>query len=169
MEDVLSRGESDPEMKRRLKLYSDSMLEDLGKMVRLATDLPALAGAAFGADTSPDTVNRARAVCSQHAREAGRCAARLADNLGHALPRGDQRATGVRPQKEVRLSSHLATENASLVSRQALELERRVMLFFYPEAHTVSLQDLRAPGLIDALKAFQRTVSDFESSARKAR
>jgi hypothetical protein len=169
LEDILSQSESDPEMKRRLKLYSDGMLEDLGKMVRLSTDLPAIAGAAFGADALPDTVKRAREVCSQHAREAGRCAARLADNLSHALPRGDKRATGIKPQKETRLPSPLPTENASLVSRQAQDLERRVMLFLYPEAHTVSLEDLRTPGLVDALRVFQRTVSDFESSARKAR
>ena len=49
------------------------------------------------------------------------------------------------------------------------DLERRILLFLYPQAHTVTLDDLREPNLIDSLKAFQQTVSDFESSTRKAR
>ena len=63
----------------------------------------------------------------------------------------------------------LPLDCAALVCDQAQELERRIMLFFYPQAHTVSLEDLRAPGLLDLLKAFQQAVTDFESSARKDR
>ncbi len=167
--DPVSESPPDPEMKRRLKLYGDAMLQDLDRMVVLATDLPALAGAAYGVESVPEIINRAREVGSQHAREAGRCAARLADSLSHALPRGNDRAPSAQSQKAARPPLASPVEIAGLASGQAQELERRIMLFLYPKAHTVSIEDLRAPGLLDSLKAFQQTVSDFESSVRRSR
>ncbi len=168
-EDAYDSSEADPELKRRLKLYGDQILEWLNKMVQLAVDLPSLAGAAYGDDIFSDIRNRARAVCSNHSREVGKCAARLAESLGHALPRGTGNTPSAQPSKESRPASASPHEGALLVAQQARDLERRILLFLYPQAHTVTLDDLREPNLIDSLKTLQQTVSDFESSARKAR
>jgi hypothetical protein len=168
-QDVYDDSEADPELKRRLKLYGDQILEWLNKMVQLAIDLPSLAGAAYGDDIIPDIRNRARAVCSDHSREVGKCAVRLAESLSHALPRGTVNTPSAQPSKESRPASASPHEGALLVSQQAQDLERRILLFLYPQAHTVTLDDLREPSLIDSLKTLQQTVSDFESSARKDR
>jgi hypothetical protein len=53
-----------------------------------------------------------------------------------------------------------------LISNQAVDLAQRVVRFLYPQTHTVNLADLRESSLVDALKALQKTVSDFESNSR---
>jgi hypothetical protein len=156
----------DPDLKRRLKMYGLQILEWQYKMARLAADLPSLAGAGLGEDVMPDIRSRARAVCLDHAREVGKCAERLIDSLRHALPHGTP------PPKDARERQAAVfppLDGARQVAKQARDLDTRITKFLYPQAHTVTLADLREPGLIDALKAFRQTVSDFEASARKAR
>lgn len=167
-DDGLDGGEADPELKRRLKLYGDQILEWVNKMVQLAIDLPSLADAAYGEGASADARNRARAVCFDHSREVGKCAARLAESLGHALPRGSGSAAA-QPSRAPLPGSASPHAGALLVAHQAQDLERRILLFLYPQAYSVTLADLREPGLIDSLKTLQQTVSDFDTSARKAR
>ncbi len=168
-QDGSDTGDADPELKRRLKLYGDQILEWQNKMVQLAIDLPSLADAAYGNDIIPDLRNRAREVCSDHAREVGKCAARLAESLDHALPRGTGNTPSAQPAKESHPAPASPPEGALKVSQQAQALGRRILLFLYPQAHTVTLDDLREPNLIDSLKALQQMASDFENSARKAR
>ncbi|MGA2262600.1 MAG: hypothetical protein ABSH28_14335 [Acidobacteriota bacterium] len=159
----------DPELRRRLKLFCDQVLEWVNKMARLAGDLPPLARAGYGTDLSPGIRTRARAVCLDHAREVEKCAGRLAENLSHALPHGTGNSPGAQPPKEAPLTAASPGEGALLVSRQAQDLSQRILHFIYPQAHTVTLSDLREPSLIDSLKALQQSVSDFESSAKRAR
>lgn len=166
--DLLQEAQ-DPELKRRLKIFGDQILEWVSKMERLTGDLPSLAAAGYGADLMPDIRNRARAVCLDHAREAGKCAGRLAENLSHALPRGTGRPPDAKPPRTERANAATPYEDALLLSGQAQDLAQRIMHFIYPQAHTVTLIDLREPGLIDSLKALQQAVSDFESDAKRVR
>jgi hypothetical protein len=157
---------SDTELKRRLTLFGDQVLDWTRKMERLARDLPALADAAYGTDVPADTQTRARAVCLEHAREVGKDASRLLENLSRALPRGKNSASLSPPQHAPTETARSPYDRVMLVSSQALDLAQRVVRFLYPQAHTVNLADLREPSLLDSLKALQKTVSDFESSAR---
>jgi len=167
--DLRDDSSLDPELKRRMKLYCDQILDWSHKMAQLAIDLPSLTGAGYGEDMMPDIRNRARVVCLAHAREAGKCAARLAENLNHALPRASGNTPAAQAQKEAAPPATQPFEKALLISKQAQDLEQRIMRFFYPQVHTVTIADLREPGLIDALKSFQQAVSDFESLTNKAR
>ena len=161
---------TDPQLKRRLKAFSDEILDWLARMDRLARDLPALAAAAFDADPEPDIRSRARAVCQKHARDLGKYAGRLSDNLRHALPRGSGNPPASKPEAAQPAAPVGASfESAILLSERTQKLGQRIVRFIYPQAHTVDLADLREPALIDALKALQKSASEFESGVQKAR
>ena len=165
----VSDSRVDPAIKRRMKLYGDQLLDWTSRMERLAGDVPALAGAGYGADATPDTQGRARAICLEHVREVGKFAQRLAENLVYALPRG---AGDLRPPPQPERPPDATGDpglNARDVSVQVREIARRIKRFLYPQAHTVGLTDLREPGLLDSLKTLQTAVSDFDRNARKAR
>jgi hypothetical protein len=168
-ETMAAESNAHPQLKRHLKLYVDQILEWEAKMVRLATDLPALASAGYGDDLMPEIRNRARAVCLEHAREVGKCAARLAESLSRALPQGAKKAATAPNAPRAQSAAASPYDHALLVAGQAQETGSRIMRFLYPQAHTVTLADLRHPSLIDELRALQKAVSDFESSARKSR
>jgi hypothetical protein len=160
---------TNPELKRHLKLFCDQIFEWVNKMARLAGDLPTLAEAGYGADVIPEIQNRARAVCLDHAQEIGKCASRLVENLGHAIPHGSGNAPGGQTPKPARPAVASPNDGALLVADQAQDLAQRVTHFMYPQAHTVTLTDLREPSLIDSLKALQQIVADFATIAKKAR
>ncbi len=160
---------ADPGLKRRMKLYGDDILQLTAKMEQLASDLPPLAAVAYGTDVMPDIRERARAICLDHAREAGKCAGKLADNLSHALPRASGAASSGQPQEKARGASDSPYDLALTLSTQARALGQRITGFLYPEAYTVNLSDLKDRGLIEALKAVQETVLEYQKSARNAR
>jgi hypothetical protein len=147
-------------------LFGDQVLDWARKMGRLASDLPALGEAAFGPDAPADTRTRARAVCLDHAREVGKDASRLLESLSRALPRGKNPPSPVQPQYAPAEAAHSPYDRVMLISNQAVDLAQRVVRFLYPQTHTVNLADLRESSLLDALKALQKTVADFESNAR---
>lgn len=158
---------ADPELKRRIKLYSDQIAEWTGKIDRLSHDLAALAGAGYGADIVADSKARARAVCLDHVREIGKCAGKLVENLRHAFPRG--KAETASPQSAKKAAEISAYDSALNVVSEAHGFTDRMLRFLYPQSHTVSLADLREPRLIDLLKTLQQAVADFERSAQRAR
>jgi hypothetical protein len=157
---------SDADLKRHLSLFGDQVLDWARKMGRLASDLPALGEAAFGPDAPADTRTRARAVCLDHAREVGKDASRLLESLSLALPRGKNPPSPSQPQYAPAEAAHSPYDRVMLISNQAVDLAQRVVRFLYPQTHTVNLADLRESSLLDALKALQKTVADFESNAR---
>ena len=159
----------DPELKRRLKLYADDILGLLGKMERLASDFPDLAGGAFGDDLPPDIRARARGICLDHAREVSKCAQRLAENLSHAFPRAGQKAEEAKSTPKDPTAPSNPYQSALSFSAQALEVAQRVVRFVYPKAHTVSLTDLKKPSLIEALKELQQSAAAFAAGAQKSR
>ncbi len=160
---------ADPALKRRMKLFGDDILELTAKMEQLAGELPPLAAAGYGADIMPDIRERARIVSVDHAREVGRCAAKLADNIGHALPRGSGAASPARPPEKVRSASNSPYDLAVNLSAQASALAQRIRNFLYPQAYTVDLADLKDRGLVEALKSLQAMASGFQSSTKNAR
>lgn len=157
---------ANPVLKRNLKLFSDQILEWKDKMERLAADLPPLAEAGYGPMQLADLRSLSRSVCRAHARELAKYASRLEENLSHALPRGSG-AGRPRPAPEPSRKSADPRELARELSSEALHLGRRITAFFYPQAHTVPLGDLRESSLIDALKKLESSVADFERIAPK--
>jgi len=169
LESLLRRDNIDPATKHSMKLFGDQILEWAQKMERLSRDLPSLAGAGYGANAVPGIQNRARGVCLEHVRDVGKYAERLAENLSHAFPRGAGRTPSPAPAKNARGGSVSPFDSALEISTKAQDLAQRVVVFLYPQAHTVNLADLRQPGLIDSLKALQKTASNFESNSQKSR
>jgi hypothetical protein len=157
---------TDPALRRRLKMYSDQILEWIDKMERLAVDLPSLAGAGYGADAAPDVRTRARAVCLDHAREVGKNVVKLLDALRHAFPRGADDSPAPEAPRRTRQNAASPYDEGLRISAQARELDRRVMRFLYPQNYAVTLTDLREPELLDLMKTMQLTVADFERITR---
>jgi hypothetical protein len=172
-DDPASNPISDPGLdlatKRRIKLYSDQILEWLQKTDRFARDLPSLAGAGYGEDPVPEIQARARAVSRDHVREIGRYAGRLFESLRHAFPRGA--GNGLLPQgpKPIPDTSDSPYDSALRVSARAKDLNQNILRFLYPQNYTVTLTDLRDPGLLDLMKAVQQSAAEFERNARNAR
>jgi hypothetical protein len=164
---ILDAG-TDPALKRRMKIFSDQIFEWMRKMDRLAGDLPSLAGAGYGADRVPEIQERARAVSRDHAREVGRHAGRLLDSLRSAFPRGsdnDRLPQDPKPSADVADSPY---DSALRLASRTRDLNQRILRFFYPQEHTVTLTDLRVPGLLDLIRAVQQDAADFERQAARA-
>lgn len=166
LDGVRAPDPSDVELKRRLSLFGDQVLDWAKKMDKLASDLPALGDAAYGMDAPADTRTRARAVCLDHTREIGKDASRLLENLSHALPRGKNSTSLAQPQNAPVEVAHSPYGRVMSISNQAADLADRVVRFLYPQTHTVNLADLRESSLLDAFKVLQKSVSDFERNAR---
>ena len=138
-------------------------------MDRLAKDLPSLAGAGYGEDPVPEIQARARTVSRDHVREIARYAGRLFESLRHAFPRGS--GNGLLPQgpKPIPDISDSPYDSALRVSAQAQDLNQKILRFLYPQNYTVTLTDLRDPGLLDLVKVVQQSAAEFERNARNAR
>ncbi|MFH1573818.1 MAG: hypothetical protein ABIG68_07520 [Acidobacteriota bacterium] len=148
---------------RRIRYFGEQLLEWATRMRRYAADLPALAWAAYDADSADDTRPQAREACIKHAREVGKYAERLQENLSHALPRPDkeaqrQESAAVPPAQE---GDHLS--HAERLSRMAAEASRRIYKFVYPDAHAVGLQELRNPGLLAFMAELAKAAAEFQS------
>jgi hypothetical protein len=169
VESLRIRDTLDPETRRRLKVFGDQILEWEQKMERLASDLPSLAEATYGTNLPPSIQARARAVCLEHARDVGKYAGRLAEDLSHAFPRGAGRTPPPGPSTDAHGIPLSPLDSALVISTQAQELAQRVMHFLYPRTHTVNLSDLRQPSLLDALKELEKIATDFASNPRGTR
>jgi hypothetical protein len=167
--DLIPDPRQDLVMRRRMKLYSDQIVEWLKKMDRFAKDLSSLAEAGYGKDPVPEIQARARTVSLDHVREIGRYAGRLLESLRHAFPRSP--GDGLLPQgpKPIPDMSDSPYAGALRVSAQAQDLNQKILRFLYPQNYTVTLTDLRDPGLLDLAKVVQQSAAEFERNARNAR
>ncbi len=165
----LNSPKSEAELKRRMNLYCDQIREWAEKMWRLAEDLPPLAMAAYGHDADPDSRGLAERICRDHAREVGKYAGRLAQNLRYAFPRGSTDDTDAETGTSPGGPHATPLEKAAQIAAQAHDLRYRVHLFLHPVMHTVTITDLRAPRLIDLLQSLESTAADFDRDFREAR
>jgi hypothetical protein len=160
---------SEDELKRRLNLYCNQIREWATRMWHLAEDLPPLAMAAYSRDAAPETRDRAQRICREHAREVGKYADKLADNLRHAIPRGSGDESESQPSAPAGEAPPTPYEMAAQIASQAQDLQYRIHVFLHPVMHTVTITDLRAPRLIDLLRSLEKAAADFDPDSRKFR
>jgi hypothetical protein len=156
-------GEPGLQLKRRLLLFAEETVEWAKHLRRYAVDLPVLAWAGFDPAAAADTKPQAREVCARHAREIEKLAQKLTDNLSRAFPRPEKQARKPQTPERPQRASRSVSERAAQLSEASLDIALRVHRFIYPEKYTVSLADLREPGLLGALRDLGKMASEFQT------
>ena len=162
----LDKAAVDREIRHRMRLYANEMLEWADKMERLATDLPQLTEAGHGAENAIPERERVRRVCLDHVREIGNYSGKLADNLHYAIPKGKDELSAAGSEDVI---PPVPVGIAELVAKRAQEIAWRITAFFYPRTRIVIPGNLPESGLIASLKSLQKLTLEFEKSVQKAK
>jgi hypothetical protein len=155
----------DEMLKQRLLVYAQQTLEWNRKMKRYAMDLPSLAAVAFDHEVSPDLRSQAKAACMTHAQNLSKYIGKLAANLKEALPKSAKRDTS-RSEKSGNWGKD-SGDSPEQISAAAQNVAGRVYHFIHPEDYTVNLEELRQPGLLQALAGLEKMNQDFQKALAK--
>jgi len=160
LDDLAIRGSIFPPdelMKRRLLAYARQLLGWNERVRRYGSELPALVAVASD-PARPGKLRRlAAGVCRAHARELGKVVRKMKKELAYAIPDpaggrepppGTDRGTGGGDPRE----------GAERVARAAAEVFRGGKRFLYPERHTVDVNDLHRPGLLESVETLEGAV-----------
>ena len=164
----LSVNTSDRILLSRLYVYARSIMKDNWIMSQYAADIPELIRTAQESAFEMALRRHAREVCREHVKDLAKSVGGLRKDLSHAFPKaGDKKTRESGKKKESTVPSSPPTpsafiERAEAVAANARVLSSRVHRFIYPTEHTVSLDDLRQPGLTASLEALEADIRDFE-------
>jgi hypothetical protein len=145
----------------RLITYAEQVLDLNRKVNRYAMDLPLLVRVALDSSTASGTRSMAVAVCKAHAKNIGKDLSKLELNLKQAFPQGDKKERSSKVEKPGKAGKTPA-ESAEQISEAAQSIARHVHRFIFPDQHTVTLEELRQPSLLENLRSLKRMVSDFQ-------
>ena len=150
-------------IKRRLFFFAEQTLDWNKKMERYAEELPPLARTACDDSAAAEVRSRAGAVCRAHAANLKKCLEKLEKNVKQALPPSG--AAGRRAgNSNGAVAFGTPVESAERISEAARNMARRVHRFIYPEQHTVELEDLRRPGLLESLRELREMIERFQKA-----
>jgi hypothetical protein len=153
---------ADEILRQRLLVYADEVLERNGKIKRYASDLPSLAH--LSADPAFPSELRLKAVqvCMAHATNLEKELDKLGNSLKYAFPRsrGDDEPPAQEQSHEAEKSF---VEMAEQIALEARDVTYRVDGFIHPKKHTVDLNELRRPGLLEAIERLEEMVLDFQN------
>jgi hypothetical protein len=145
----------------RLITYAVQVLEWNRKVNRYAMDLPLLVRVALDPSAASGTRSMAAAVCKSHAQNMGKDLGKLETNLKQAFPQGDKKERSSKAEKPGK-SGETPAESAEHISEAAQNIARHIHRFIYPDQHTVTLEELRQPSLLEDLGSLKRMVFDFQ-------
>ncbi len=151
-------------LRQRLLLYAEQVLDWGGSMERYARELEPLASFAYAGRAPAEARRQAGMICLQHARELDKLAQKLADNLARAFPRTARRSRAAATGRDA-ARTRTPLEAAVELRRAAEGAAGKVRRFVHPRDHTVNLQNLKEPSLLDQLAAVRRAVSDYTRAA----
>jgi hypothetical protein len=158
----------DPLLKQRLLLFADQTLAWNKKMERYAKDIPALARVALDPAQPQNLRAKAMAVCEAHAKNLNKIVGKLFANLEHAFPSPQKKDRSARTEKpDVDLKTPL--DRADNLAEFTRTVGQRVYQFIHPEHHSVGLDELRQPALLDSLKDLRKTAGDFQHALSKTK
>ncbi len=150
--------------RQRILLFARDTL-DYNRKVRLfAAHLPLLARAAFDPQYTPDLSNQALDVCRAHAKKLEKYIKKLYGNLTKALPNAPEKSNEAPPSEAPIMTAESAVHIAIRLDNEAQNLFHLVYRFIYPQTHTVELDDLLNPSLLQSLKALRKTTVEFQRS-----
>jgi hypothetical protein len=158
----------DPVLKQRILLFADQTLAWNKKMEQYAKDIPALARVALDPALPQNLRARAMAVCVAHTQNLDKFVGKLYATLEHAFPPIQKKERSARAEKPgIDLKTPL--DRADNLAESARTVGQRVYRFIHPEHHSVGLDELRQPALLDSLKDLRKTAGDFQHSISKAK
>lgn len=157
-------GGPETQLKQRLLLFAGQTIEWANRLKRYGFELPALAWAAADEGAGADVRPQARAVCVQHAREIGKLAQKLGENLARALPRPEKQARRSRAPARTHAAGGTPVQKAARLAEACRAIGDRVYRFIYPDNHTVALADLREPDLPAAVRELEERAMELASS-----
>ncbi len=155
-------------LKQRLIAYAEQTLEWNQRMGQYAKDLPELARLALNPAAAPRLRLQANAACLEHSQNLGKYLSRLKANLIQALPKPNKKGSlPSRSEKPVN-AGKTPLDNSVQISYSGQNLARRIYHFIHPEHHTVALDELRQPSLLQALETLERMNLDFQKALAKS-
>jgi len=136
---------------QRLIIFSSHTIQISKDLQRYAMDLPPITCIALDPSYDSDLRSLAFEVCREHARGLEKQIGKLSNILSQAIPKGSDR-------KELRLQDIRDSsegipplELAARISDSGQDIAQQVHSFIYPDSHTVELDELRNPGILDLL------------------
>jgi hypothetical protein len=127
-------------------------------------DLPLLVRVAMDPSAAPGTRLLAVTVCKAHAQNLEKDLGRLEANLEKAFPKIDPKErTKVKAEKSGK-GGKTPVECAEHISEVSQSVVRSIHQFIFPEQHTVTLNELRQPSLLENLKSLEKMVMDFQKA-----
>jgi hypothetical protein len=150
-------------MDARLFVWAEQVLEWNRKVNRYAMDLPLLVRVALDPSMASGTRSMAASACKAHAQNMGKDLGKLETNLKQAFPAVDKKERYSKVEKPDKAGKTPA-ESAGQMTDAAQNIFRQIHRFIYPEQHTVTLEELRQPSLLENLRLLKRMVSDFQKN-----
>jgi hypothetical protein len=147
----------------RLITYSEQVLAWNRKVSRYALDLPLLVRVASDPSMAPGARSLAVAVCKTHAQNLGKDLGKLEKNLKIAIPQGDKKERSSKVEKSGKADKKLE-ESAEQISESAQNIVGHIHRFIYPEQHTVTVDELLQPSLLEDLGSLKKMVLDFQKA-----
>lgn len=151
-------------LQQRMFLFAKNLLDRNRKMERYAAHLPSLARIAFDPAETPELRRQALAVCRAHAREVEKYAKKLNDSISLMMPDASQKTIVTMPPGNSTTASASPTDRAVRLAAEAQALYRSVYQFIYPQEHTVTLEELGHPQLLQSLEILLKMVEGFQNS-----
>lgn len=153
---------ADEILRQRLLVYADEVLERNHKIKRYAANLPSLAHLSTDPAFASELRLKAAEVCKAHARNLEKELDKLGKSLKYAFPRpqGDDAPPAQEQSSDAGKSFVEMAEQIALESR---DVTSRVDGFIHPKKHTVDLNELRRPGLLEAIERLEEIVSDLQN------
>ncbi len=152
---------------QRMIIFSSQTIEMGDDLARLAKDLPVLTRIARDPVFDADLRLQAYEICLEHTRSLGKQTDKLYKNLKMAIPTGKERQEV--PSQDIRGGNQEASslEIAVRISETAQNISRQVYSFIYPDSHTVGLDELRNPDLLDSLLVLQELGEIYMEKMRR--
>jgi hypothetical protein len=151
-------------LQQRMFLFAKNLVDFNWKMERYAAHLPSLARIAFDPAETPELRRQALAVCRAHAREVEKSAKKLNDSISLMMPDASEKTIVTMPPGNSITASASPTDRAVRVAAEAQTLYRSVYQFIYPQKHTVTLEELSHPQLLQSLEMLLKMVKGFQNS-----
>ncbi len=156
----------DESLKQRLLAYAEQIIEWDRQMKRYALELPALTAVATDPAFEPELRSKANAVSMAHSRDMNKRIKKLANSLSHAFPGSFKKER--RKTEKSSGSVQSPVEIAVQLSRTAQNVAGRVRGFIHAEKYTAGLDELRQPGLLQALWELEQMDLAFQKSLAKS-
>ncbi|MCL2877763.1 MAG: hypothetical protein FWF13_03170 [Acidobacteria bacterium] len=156
---------ADRVLRARLVIWIKSVTRNSRIMRQYAVDIPELLRVAFEPAFGAVLRGRARDICRKHAKDLLKSIQNLKKNLARAFPKPPAKTVeNKKAKKEPPAALPAVIEKADGIAGEAQVLSGRIYRFIYPAQHTVDLDELKKPGLLASLDAFEAEARDFQQA-----